>query len=80
MWWQSWISNSIPPVSHDPSEILLIFCWYKKNIIIFIDENRCAACYICRNIIHFTFAFVHLADAFIQSDLQCIQAPQPLRC
>ncbi len=42
----------------------------------------------------FTFPFMHLADAFIQSDLQCIQAihlfvsmcvpwesnPQPLRC
>ncbi len=41
-----------------------------------------------------TFTFMHLADAFIQSDLQCIQAihflvstcvpwesnPQPLRC
>ncbi len=37
----------------------------------------------------FTFTFMHLADAFIQSDLQCIHAihifvwesnPQPLRC
>ncbi len=42
----------------------------------------------------FYFTFMHLADAFIQSDLQCIQAihffvntfvpwesnPQPLRC
>ncbi len=42
----------------------------------------------------YTFTFMHLADAFIQSDLQCIQAihvfvsmcvswepnPQPLRC
>ncbi len=25
-------------------------------------------------LIHFTLAFMHLADAFIQSDLQCIQA------
>ncbi len=24
--------------------------------------------------LHFTFTFMHLADAFIQSDLQCIQA------
>ncbi len=43
---------------------------------------------------HITFTFMHLADAFIQSDLQCIQAidifvstcvlwdsnPQPSRC
>ncbi len=29
---------------------------------------------VCINADIFTFMFMHLADAFIQSDLQCIQA------
>ncbi len=34
----------------------------------FVCVSRGGLCFI------FTFTFMHLADAFIQSDLQCIQA------
>ncbi len=43
-------------------------------IICIIIGNRVELlCLINVAYIHFTFTFMHLADAFIQSDLHCIQ-------
>ncbi len=44
--------------SHDPSEIILMF-WFAAQKV-----------FIIMNMLTFTFTFSHLADAFIQSDLQ----------
>ncbi len=53
--------SSLQSVSHGPLEIILI-CWLERNICEFVS------------VFFFTFTFMHLVDAFIQSDLQSIQA------
>ncbi len=51
-------------------------CGIKESIILYsprsIPVRRVTVSLQCFGI--FTFTFVHLADVFIQSDLQCIQA------
>ncbi len=39
----------------------------------FWGESKLLCSPLCRSLITFTFTFMHLADAFIQSDLHCIQ-------
>ncbi len=39
--------------------------WFSAAVAQLLQGSTCCA---------FTFTFMHLADAFIQSDLQCIQA------
>ncbi len=55
---QSWIFSIITPVSHDPSEIILI-CWFtaqKTFLIIINTENSHAAQYFCGNCDTFYFS------------------------
>ncbi len=47
-----------------------ILMWLKKNEVKHSDTKQIYSVSFCKT---FTFTFMHLADAFIQSDLHCIQ-------
>ncbi len=57
----TWLSSAV----HD--------CWSVHGVS-FLPLNSSQCCQCTCNCCKLTFTFMHLSDAFIQSDLQCIQA------